>query len=388
VSFQVKTQPQDFIVEEIASLPFSKNGDFGAYRLKKQGWNTVELLISLSQKLKIPFKNFSYGGRKDRHGIATQYITIRAPKRAAIQGDDFVLSFLGRMQRPMGPDLITENRFEIVVRRLSADDIGKALTEIEGVEACGYPNYFDDQRFGSLDETQGFLAERILKKQFNGALKIYLTSARREDKKEEKERKHFFFEHWREWKICRQKARTENEIRAFDYLINHPTGFTDLLKQMPRWELSAYISAYQSFIWNEVLRRFIKSVINGPLKSHKGIAGNYIFYVNLSGEDYLYLKGLIIPVPGSKLKVQNDDELKSIYAQVMQDNGIKVSMFNNVKLRQAYFKSFERMAIVMPRDLNFSAKDDDLYPGKKKIILKFSLPRGSYATMLVKRIFS
>jgi tRNA pseudouridine13 synthase len=63
-------------------------------------------------------------------------------------------------------------------------------------------------------------------------------------------------------------------------------------------------------------------------------------------------------------------------------------MFNKIKLRQAFFKSFARAALVKPKDLSFDFRDDEVYPGSKKLKLRFCLPRGSFATMLVKRIFS
>jgi tRNA(Glu) U13 pseudouridine synthase TruD len=47
----------------------------------------------------------------------------------------------------------------------------------------------------------------------------------------------------------------------------------------------------------------------------------------------------------------------------------------------------ERPAAVIPGDLAISApQDDDLYPGRKKTTLRFFLSRGSYATLLIKRL--
>ncbi|MBE3133128.1 MAG: tRNA pseudouridine(13) synthase TruD, partial [Acidobacteria bacterium] len=47
----------------------------------------------------------------------------------------------------------------------------------------------------------------------------------------------------------------------------------------------------------------------------------------------------------------------------------------------------ERAAFVRPEDLAVAAAvEDELYPGKLKMRLDFFLPRGSYATLLVKRL--
>jgi tRNA pseudouridine13 synthase len=44
-----------------------------------------------------------------------------------------------------------------------------------------------------------------------------------------------------------------------------------------------------------------------------------------------------------------------------------------------------RRAVVVPEDLAVEpAEPDDRYPGKLKATLRFFLPRGSYATMVIK----
>lgn len=383
---KIKVKPQDFIVEEIAELPLVKNGRFGVYFLKKEGWNTLELLLELSRELNIPFRSFSYGGRKDRHALTSQYITIEGEKVKEIKHNNYSLEFVGFMERPMGPDLIRENKFQVVVRKLSSKEAEKAVSEIKNIHHSGYPNYFDDQRFGSLDKGQGFLAEKLLKQQFNGAFKIYITSFYSQDKKETVDKKRFFFEHWKDWFACKERARTTFEKKAFDYLLTKPGGFLDLLKQIPEYELKLFISAYQSYLWNEILRQAIKAKVGGPLKSYSGIAGDYIFYNDLEENKYNYFNNLTIPVPGPKVKIE-DKLISGIYSQVLEGDCIKTAMFNKLKLRQAFFKSFDRHAIVKPRDLRFEIKNDEIYPSSKKLELKFFLSRGSFATMLIKRIF-
>lgn len=383
---KIKVKPEDFIVEEIAELPLVKNGGHAVYLLKKKGWGTLELLQKLSRELKIPLKDFSHGARKDRHALTSQYISIKGRSDIKLNEDDYSLAFIGCMNRPMGPDLIKENKFEVVVRELTDEKIDAVKAEMENPQRWGCPNYFDDQRFGSFDSHQGFLAQKLLKQEFNGALKIYLTSVFPEDRKSERERKEFFFANWKNWELCLKEAITDLEKKAFSFLCRQPKDFLELLMEIPRYELAGFISSYQSFLWNEILRGVIKNVISAPLKSYRGAAGEYLFYDDLDEKNYLYLKDLNIPMPGPKPEFANE-LIKTLYAQVLEEDGIKNSMFNNLKLRQAFFKSFLRQAIVTPQGLTFAVSEDDFYHGKKKLTLSFSLPRGNYATMFVKRLF-
>jgi tRNA pseudouridine13 synthase len=56
--------------------------------------------------------------------------------------------------------------------------------------------------------------------------------------------------------------------------------------------------------------------------------------------------------------------------------------------RKLFFSKGERAALCLPADLKDEAGEDELQPGLRKLVLSFELPRGSYATLLVKRITS
>lgn len=389
---KIKVKPEDFIVEEITDLRPGE-GDFGLYLLEKRGWNTVDLLKRLSRELRIPFSDLSYGGKKDRHALTRQLLTIKAQKAGGeekghieLSEDNYSLRFVGFVDRPMGPDLIRGNRFELTIRDLVKDEVHPALSGIELVSKVGFPNYFDDQRFGSFDTRQGFIAEKILKGHYNGALKIFLTHIRPEDRGEDKERKRFFFDHWRDWQACFEKAASVSERDTFGVLVKDPEGFVPVLQRVAREEMSLFFSAYQSSLWNDILRRVVKEKVRSVCV-YPGIAGDYLFYTDPDPEAFRYLKGLEIPTPASGVTMP-DALTEALYSEVLADNGMKPSLFNIRKIRQAFFKSTERAAIVVPEDMSFDVSADELYKGKQKMTLRFILPRGSYATMFIKRLFS
>jgi tRNA pseudouridine13 synthase len=82
-----------------------------------------------------------------------------------------------------------------------------------------------------------------------------------------------------------------------------------------------------------------------------------------------------------------DERLQEIYRQVFSDCGLTPGDFGRIKIRTVYFKSFLRSAVVYPKHMLFYAGTDELFSGKKKLTLRFGLARGSYATMLIKRLF-
>jgi len=429
---KVKVKPEDFIVEEIADISLTRAGDFCVYRLQKRGWNTVDVLKNLSKKLNLPSSDFSYGGKKDKYALTSQYITIgrqsdkqttpsaSAPLQGGVERgiknpwikrrnlpspsvinpaeierliptkldkENYSLSFVGLMDRPMGPDLIKGNKFHIVVRNLTENELKSALSEIECVKKDCYPNYFDDQRFGSFDARQGFVAEKIIKKHYNGALKIYFSRIHPEDSKEEKEHRKFIYENWGNWQACITRATGRFEKEAFSYLEKHPTGFVPILQRISHEEMVLFFSAYQSHLWNEVLRKIIQSISGNSLNISRGIAGDYLFYTHLDDKNKGYLSRLIVPMPASNIRMP-DTFTETLYSEVLKENDIKSPMFNIRKIRQAFFKGIERKTLVIPEELFVDYSEDEIYQGKKKLVLDFFLPRGCFGTIFIKRIFS
>jgi len=123
------------------------------------------------------------------------------------------------------------------------------------------------------------------------------------------------------------------------------------------------------------------------LKISKGIAGDYVFYTQLDDRSKAYLSGLVIPMPASNIRMP-DTFTETLYSEVLKENDITSPMFNIRKIRQAFFKGIERKAVVIPEELSVDYSDDEIYQGKKKLVLDFFLPRGCFGTIFIKRIFS
>lgn len=388
IGYKIKVKPEDFIVDEIHSLNIRDSGEYCVYRLAKRGWNTFDVIKRISKLYSIPPSKISYGGKKDRHAYTTQIITIKDRTKVIDHTDkNFSLSLLGYSDEPMGPSHIVANRFRIVVRNIA---IGKEslLRRLDEIAKFGFINYFDDQRFGSYDKNQGFIAEKILKKHYKGAIKLYLTKIHPEDSKEEKERRKKLLSLWPNLNACIEQARTKIEKDILKSLIRYPDDPIRALRLIPKEEMSLFFSAFQGFLWNETVRRFILSRFeNGQILIHRGIVSDYLFPVFELGNGFTKLEELTLPTASQRMQIK-DPELSHIFESILSELGIRKSMFNLRDIRQAFFKSTERSLIVKPESFDFKILEDDLYVNKLKLELEFILPSGSYATMLVKRIFA
>jgi tRNA pseudouridine13 synthase len=379
----IKAKPDDFVVEERAALDLRRGGEFRVYLLRKSHWNTLDLVHHLSRSFGLPLSRFSYGGKKDKHGLTSQFITIRDSRDFSTGGRDFSLESRGFMDQPMGPGLIQGNAFQVTIRDLTG--VTSLEMNLEEVRKSGFPNFFDDQRFRSYDPERGFFAEKILKRHWNGALQVFLTSAGPDDSLSERDRKAALIKNWKDWPLLLTLARGPLEAGIFDFLSRHPKGPGGALPRIPEEEVSMRYAAYQSHLWNDLLRRLIRLKVR-DLDEVSGREGAYLFWREIGPEALYFLGSLEIPTAAAKMSF-SDELTRSLFGDILREKGLTPGAFRTKALRKVYFRSFQRKALIIPEELKVDgAGIDEIHPGRLKWTLSFVLPRGSYGTMLVKRL--
>lgn len=379
----IKAKPEDFVVEERADLTLRPRGEYRVYLLRKSRWNTLDLIHYLSRSFGLQPARFSYGGKKDKHGLTSQFITIRDRRDFSAREKDFSLESRGFMDRPMAPNLVLGNAFLVTIRNLVET---KSLeSNLEEVRESGFPNFFDDQRFRSYDPERGFFAEKILKRHWNGALQVFLTSAGPEDSRSERERKSALLKNWKDWPLLLTLAGGPLETAVFDFLSRHPKNPGRALPLLPQEEISMRYAAYQSHLWNEILRRLIRLKVGKPGQV-PGREGEYLFWNELSPRNLACFVPLEIPTAAARMSF-SDEATRSLFGNILRERGLTAGAFRTKALRRVSFRSFQRSALVIPQSFEIrGAGIDELHPGRRKWTISFVLPRGSYGTMLIKRL--
>jgi len=384
---KLRVKNENFRVDEVSTINIESTGQYAVYELKKAGWNTLDALARAARALGVPHSIFSYGGRKDRHALTTQVVTARSNKDLSIDQEGYALTFLGRSSRPMGPDLIKSNKFEITLRSMSNEEVSTVDQREYLVSRFGCPNFFDDQRFGSVDARRGFVAERVLKRHWRGAVELFLTAQYRDESAEQREHREFFAANWDDWQSLARGAKTQVEHDMISNLCEKPPNYVGALQAIPAQDLSMLFSAYQAYLWNEMLRRYLGR-LEIPLGQYPGDAGPYLFYAGLTDSQFEKLKALQIPTAGSKITFQSP-EVEVLYDSVLLEKGLDRGDFNLRRLRQAYFKSVQRAGIVIPEGFSADeAEADETYEGRLKMTVRYELPRGAYGTMVVKALLT
>ncbi len=219
---KLKQRPEDFQVEELTDVVPGDIGPFAFYRLEKRGWTTPDAMAAVRRRWKIDGHRLSYGGLKDRHAQTTQYLTIlRGPQRR-LTHQGISVEYLGQLLEPYQSQHIRTNRFHITLRKLTAEEVHKAEKACEELRRDGLPNYFDDQRFGSVSRDGQFVAKEIILGRCEEALKVALLSPYEYDRSAQKKEKAFLRQHWGQWDLCKEKL-PRGHARSLDTILaDHP----------------------------------------------------------------------------------------------------------------------------------------------------------------------
>lgn len=388
---RIKEIPSDFAVEEQLNLPLGKNGQYAVFRVEKRSISTPQVQSELAAALDRRVSAVRFPALKDRQSTAVQYASVPGNPPPRIQGDRWTATYAGRLGRPLRPTDIAGNRFTLTVRDMSLQDANRLRRRLRQMAEHGLPNYFDRQRFGSYSPGSGFIAEHILARDAEGALRAYLTSPQLGDPEQVKRYKRIAANHWGDWDILFTAApRPSNYRSVLTYLRDHPRDYRKALNLIPRRLLSLYLSAYQSFLWNRIAGEYLGKVLRHESFDpdelpHLEIAGAELpLYLTLPDSLWDRLTHQSIAMPHHRV-VYSEPALLEAAESVLRAEGLSRDSLKARILKKAYFSRHQRSLLFQPNDLVLSQPmDDELYPGQQKLTVRFTLQRGCYATLLIR----
>ena len=151
VYFHFRQTPADFAVSEIPLYDFSGEGEHLVLKIRKKGLTTWQMLQTLSSHLGIRLRDFGYAGLKDKEAMTIQYISFNKKYEERLK--DFSHPQIKILERTLHTNKLRighlkGNRFFIRLKKVNPTDARKIDSLLEWIRLNGSPNYFGYQRFG------------------------------------------------------------------------------------------------------------------------------------------------------------------------------------------------------------------------------------------------
>jgi tRNA pseudouridine13 synthase len=147
----LKAKPDDFVVEEIPAYTPSGAGEHLYLRFEKRGLDTDEAVKRIARALEVDPRDAGTAGKKDRHATTTQWASFGGAseeRAAAIAIDGIRVLEVARHGNKLRTGHLRGNRFVVRLRGAPAECVGRAREVLAELAARGVPGYFGVQRFG------------------------------------------------------------------------------------------------------------------------------------------------------------------------------------------------------------------------------------------------
>jgi len=332
--YLIKQQPSDFKVTEKALLSFEQSGSYACFLLEKDNMTTIFAIEKIASILGIKPKEIGFCGIKDKNAITKQHISISSKYKNIIEKleiQNIKLTFLGFLKDRLNIGSHNGNSFEIVIRNLEDENINNVKI---------VPNYFGEQRFL---ENNIEIGKYLVKKDYKRACELLIQS--------------------------KGDVREHIDLSSNDYI--------GAIKELNDKIISIYIHAYQSYMFNKLLSEYIKQTSSDYFEINESF-GNLLFPKECSSCNV----NKELPMIGF------DSEEIDIVRNILNTEDVVLRDFVNRQIHSLTVEGCPRFAFIEINDFKISDfEEDELNIGKKKVTICFGLPKGSYATIVIRAMF-
>ncbi len=183
VSGVIRSQPEDFQVDEDLGFDLSGEGEHACLHIRKRNANTDFIAKQIVRLAGVKNMDVSYAGLKDRHAVTTQWFSVYLSNKAEpdwsqLNSDEVEVLEVVRHNRKLRRGSLKGNQFKLVVRDLDGDT-ASLEQRLQSISSMGVPNYFGEQRFGrdNLAKATGLFNAEFKVKDRNKR-SMYLSAAR------------------------------------------------------------------------------------------------------------------------------------------------------------------------------------------------------------------
>lgn len=422
----IKQSVEDFVVEEVlvdgskaqVDHQFAR-GVLGSSQTKqryllcvlvKRDWDTFRAIRAVAEQLNINTAQIHIAGIKDAKALTAQHIAIEGVTEEDIEEvkvKDLEVRLIGYFRSKLSSYYLRGNSFQVTIRgiRFAKSTIQERISRtVEELRAHGgLPNFFGHQRFGTTRPITHLVGKAIVKGDFRKAAMLFLTKTSP-------------YEH-PESQRAREELRDTRDIKKalgvfpktlhyeglmLKHLVSRQDDFVGAFKRLPMKLRLLFPQAYQSYLFN----RFLSGRIREELPLNEAGVGDYVVSLERSGIPNVMMsrkvnaenleeinvaieKGkmrLALPLIGFKRGTSHGVQ-GEIEKKVMSAEGIAPEEFQVKDMPEVAARGELRTALVPLNDFRLDEiSQDSANPSKRLARMRFTLRRGSYATVLLREL--
>jgi tRNA pseudouridine13 synthase len=386
---RLKQRVGDFRVRELLRREYlAETGEHRVYRVTKRKLTSEEAARALAEEAGMDHTAVGLAGLKDRQGLTVQYMSLPGGREVRISSPELKVEPVGFAAAALSSADSLGNAFELTVRGLSRGELHRLRLNLPRLRAHGTLNYFDDQRFGNLTHGQGWIYKGLCLGETEAALRRLLGAPSPRDDERHRAFKNGLARHWGDWRECRDDAgRFGAHHSIFEHLAKAPDDFAGAFAHVATRVKLIHLYAWQSHLWNRALVEWLRTLL--PVEERVLVESEEGPLIHFLGEPPAELAARsTLSLPGERLEGVSDERALALYRSVLEAEQLAPERMA-VAVPGFHMKAEERELLVRPAHLRVRPPEPDAdNRGFFAVRVRFELPRGSYATLVVKRLFA
>lgn len=423
---QIKNDIADFIVREIIpsgeilntreksenDYSFDKKKDrYTSFTLIKKNTDTIFAAKVIAEYLHIYDTEVLWAGIKDNTAITAQRMMVpgnQIERLKQFKAKNLTITNIQPSRKPIEIGSLWGNNFEINIRKTtqSFDELKSILAEWNTqVQANGFPNFYGLQRFGQYRPNSHNVGRLLFLGKYQEAYEEFLFKVYPEEYKPIKEFRKLLASNPPISELKDWPTPLSYEKQIYDGLQKSNGNYAQAFQYLPKALLNLIFSSYQSYLFNRVisyrlkqkdpLGSPVKGDIVGILMEKRGLPSLVCYqYGGWNDESinkaFEHERGTILaPILGYKTNLSLYPYFEKTYQEILKEENFSQEQFQNGFTGYFNYEGTFRPIFQKPTNLMISqAYILNEYPNKDPngIKVEFSLPKGTYATMLLREL--
>ena len=383
---RIRVELEDFRVEEIPLYSFSGRGEHCYITIVKTNRTTLQVRQYLAGALGVGEEDIGFAGFKDRRAITRQTFSVPGVGLEDLRG----------LERPwlevvdathhtnkIRTGHLAGNHFTIKIRDVRPGS-GEAVRRIlERLDRTGLPNFFGPQRFGYFGDSYR-VGCSLLHRDPKSAITALLAP-----RDQHREAFRLYFEQGRyQHALGVLPPGRRSEAAILNALRRYPGNYRAAARRIPHQMKRMFFSAYQSFLFNWCLKermewgsRAFADLLPGDL-AYVHRHGAAFLVEDVEEERHRLEAGDISPsgpMFGRRMAFPKGRE-GALEQAVLDAEGLRPQSFLS-HVKGMKLNGSRRPYRIPLEPVEYHEEDDG-----GSIVLSFTLPPGSYATMLLEQL--
>ena len=394
----VRTEYEDFYVEEILVKEPSGEGPNSWIFIEKVGRTTMDVALDIARELKINRKQMGFAGMKDKAAVTRQWLCVSNTRPEELQELEKKLHHvkilkIKQNEKKLRIGQLIGNKFSLLIRGVKdpESDADLALDIMHQLRERGVPNYYGWQRFGKDRPNTHLVGKALITSGVKAAVDRYIGKPYETEP-----------EHIQTARSCYDKGELEDALESMPSGMRYEKmmirtllkekkkkGHFDeksyilALKSLPKPLSRMFVHAYQSYLFNKAVSERIKLGID------QYVDGDIL----IDNEEHLIHEFEIdeindriknfeahpsAPLYGSKVPVAHG-VLGKMEQRIMEKEELKLQDFEVPMMPKLGSHGIRRAIRFKIWDISSKATSDG-------VMVSFSIPKGCYATAVLREV--